>query len=59
MEANPWRAGMVADLKDYPWTSYAAHGLGQPDLLLSEAPVWSGRGASEARPPGLLAALGP
>jgi putative transposase len=48
VEANPWRTGIVADLKDYPWTSYAAHGLGQPDPLLSEAPVWWRLGASEA-----------
>jgi putative transposase len=48
IEANPWRAGMVADLKDYPWTSYAAHGLGQANPLLSELPVWSLVGATEA-----------
>jgi putative transposase len=48
VEANPLRAGMVADLKDYPWTSYAAHGLGQTDALVSEAPVWVALGATEA-----------
>jgi putative transposase len=48
IEANPLRAGMVADLKDYPWTSYAAHGLGQANPLLSEVPVWSRLGAAEA-----------
>jgi putative transposase len=48
VEANPLRAGMVADLKDYAWTSYAAHGLGQADALLSEVPVWSGLAPTEA-----------
>ncbi|HVS39861.1 MAG TPA: transposase [Gemmataceae bacterium] len=47
VEANPLRAGMVGDLKEYPWTSYAAHGLGRADPLLREAPVWSGLGATE------------
>jgi putative transposase len=47
VEANPWRAGLVADLKDYPWTSFPAHGLGRADPLLSEAPVWSRLGATE------------
>ena len=48
IEANPLRAGMVADLKDYPWMSFAAHGLGQANPLLGEVPVWSGLGATEA-----------
>jgi len=48
VEANPLRAGMVGDLADYPWSSYAAHGLGQADLLLSEAPPWASLGAAEA-----------
>ena len=39
---------MVADLQEYPWTSYAAHGLGQANPLLSEVPVWSRLGATEA-----------
>jgi putative transposase len=40
-EANPLRAGMVSDLRDYPWSSYPAHGEGRPDLLLSELPSWA------------------
>ena len=40
VEANPLRAGIVADLKDYPWSSYHTHGLGQPDSLLSSFPEW-------------------
>jgi putative transposase len=38
---NPLRAGMVSDLRDYPWSSYPAHGEGQQDLLLSELPSWA------------------
>ena len=49
VEANPWRAGMVTDLKDYPWSSYANHGLGLPDPHLSEAPVWAGLGKTPAK----------
>jgi putative transposase len=48
LEANPLRAGMVADLKDYPWSSYAVHGLGQADPLVSEAPPWPTLGRTEA-----------
>src|SRR5947209_4251956 len=38
VEANPLRAGMVLDLRDYPWSSYAAHGLGHADTLLTALP---------------------
>jgi putative transposase len=48
LEANPWRAGLVADLKDYACTGYAAQGLGQVNPLLSVLPVWCGLGATEA-----------
>jgi putative transposase len=48
LEANPLRAGMVADLADYPWSSYAAHALGQADALLSPLPCWERLGATEA-----------
>ncbi len=40
IEANPLRAGMVADLADYPWSSYAVHGLGSDDALISPLPAW-------------------
>src|SRR5271154_3456165 len=36
IEANPLRALMVDDLKDYPWGSYDYHALGQVNTLLSE-----------------------
>ena len=44
IEANPVRAGMVADPRDYPWSSYQAHGVGRADPLLSEVPGWSALG---------------
>jgi putative transposase len=47
VEANPLRAGMVADLADYPWSSYAAHGRGQADALLSPLPSWLAAGAAD------------
>jgi putative transposase len=34
IEANPLRAGIVADAGEYPWSSFAFHGLGRSDLLL-------------------------
>lgn len=40
VESNPLRAGMVGDLAEYRWSSYAAHGLGQTKALLSELPDW-------------------
>jgi hypothetical protein len=36
------------DLKDYPWSSYAAHGLGQTDGLVSGALGWVALGATAA-----------
>ena len=51
IEANPIRAGLIARLADYPWSSYQAHGLGQADPLLSAMPVYEalGRTAAERR----------
>ena len=48
LEANPLRAGMVTDLADYPWSSYAWHALGRPDPLLSRLPGWEGLGRDES-----------
>ncbi len=48
VEANPLRAGLVTDLANYRWSSYRAHALGEPNDLLTEAPVWQGLGRSEA-----------
>ncbi|HLN29106.1 MAG TPA: transposase [Gemmataceae bacterium] len=35
VEANPLRAGMVADLASYPWSSYVAHCLGKDVALVA------------------------
>jgi putative transposase len=40
IEGNPLRAGMVADLASYPWSSYRVHGMGQPDRLVSPLAAW-------------------
>jgi putative transposase len=46
IEANPLRAGMVTDLRDYPWSSYPVHGLGQTKDAVSELPGWEGLAAT-------------
>ncbi len=40
IEANPVRAKLVAGAGDYRWSSYAAHGQGQPDELLCAVPEY-------------------
>ena len=40
IESNPLRAGLVKDLQRYRWTSYAVHGLGQSDDLITPLPGW-------------------
>ena len=42
IELNQVRAGMVADPALYPWSSYRANGLGEPDLLLSPHALFLG-----------------
>ena len=41
IEANPVRAGLVADPRDYRWSSYGHHGLGLVDTLLDGFPSGS------------------
>lgn len=48
VESNPLRAGMVKDLKDYPWTSYGVHGLGRADDLITPMPCWEELRRTEA-----------
>ena len=48
IETNPLRAGIVVDLGEYPWSSYRAHGLGQPDALLSSMPEFDALGRTPA-----------
>ena len=45
VEANPLRA----DLADYPWSSYAGHGWGRADPLLSPLPSWVAAEADDPR----------
>ena len=40
IEANPVRAKMVKFAGDYPWSSFACHGLGKADPLLSPLDVY-------------------
>jgi putative transposase len=47
IEANPLRAGMVADPAAYRWSSYPAHGEGRADPLLTPLPEWSDLGPDE------------
>jgi putative transposase len=47
VEANPLRAGLVTDMRDYPWSSYPAHGLERADGMLAEPPCWLGLGSTE------------
>jgi putative transposase len=39
IELNPVRAGIVARAHDYPWSSFAANGLGNDDALVSLHPT--------------------
>jgi putative transposase len=48
IEANPVRAGMVAHLRDYRWSSYGQHGMGLVGTLLDGFPEWKQLGPSEA-----------
>ena len=48
IEANPTRAGIVADPADYPWSSYPAQALGRPDPLLTPPAEWSDLGSSDS-----------
>jgi putative transposase len=47
IEGNALRAGLVPDLKDYPWSSYPTHGLGRIDDLLSALPGWANLARTE------------
>ena len=40
IEANPVRAGLVEYAGDYPFSSFAAHGRGDPDELLDDLPQY-------------------
>jgi putative transposase len=44
IELNPVRAGLVAHLKDYRWSSYQYRALGISDRLLDDDPWYAGLG---------------
>lgn len=48
IELNPVRAGMVRDPADYVWSSYRAHGFGQPPQLWSAHRQYLALGTSDA-----------
>lgn len=47
IERNPLRAGMVENLRDYPWSSYAFYGHGEVQDLLTPNPLYETMGATE------------
>ncbi len=46
IEANPVRAGVVDRAEQYPWSSYRAHGLGEPNDLVDRLIVYEELSAS-------------
>jgi len=48
VELNPVRAGLVAVPEAYRWTSYRAHGRGEPDPLVTDHPVYLQLGKTQA-----------
>jgi putative transposase len=40
IELNPVRAGMVADSAEYPWSSYRANALGEPNPIPTPHPLY-------------------
>jgi len=45
IESNPVRARMVKQPQDYPFSSYGANALGQPDALISRHPLFARLGS--------------
>lgn len=41
IELNPVRAGLVANPRDYKWSSYLAHAFGHKSLILDTHPIFS------------------
>ncbi len=44
VERNPLRAGMVKDLKDYPWSSYRVYAYGKADGLTHRHEIYDAMG---------------
>lgn len=49
IEANPMRAGMVANAGDYPWSSYSQNALGTWDFDLAPHAAYAALGTDPAR----------
>ena len=49
IEMNPVRAGLVAHPRQYPWSSYGANALGQPDPLVTMHEQWHALGDNSER----------
>jgi len=49
VEMNPVRAGIVARPEDYRWSSYAHHGFGKPDRLITDHPLYLGLASSSVQ----------
>jgi putative transposase len=48
IEANPLRAGLVEFAGDYRWSSFRAHGLGEPDPLLDRVEAYEALAVQDA-----------
>jgi putative transposase len=48
IELNPVRAGIVKHAAQYRWSSYWHHGLGHPDPVITEHPLYTSLGSSAA-----------
>jgi len=46
IEDNPRRAGLVEDLKDWPWSSYQYYAFGKPDPIVDVDPEYLKLGAT-------------
>ena len=46
IERNPLRAGLVQNLKDYPWSSYPFYAYGENNPLLDEDPYYPQMGTN-------------
>ena len=49
IERNPLRAGMVQDLKDYPWSSYPSYAFGTANPLVDEDPYYQSLGTASCQ----------
>jgi len=47
IEDNPRRAGLVKDLRDWPWSSYRFYAHGRPDSVVDADPNYSALGGTD------------